>query len=157
MLQSLRSRRAWRLAAVLIVMLAMVLSMMPTVASAHDGNCAAWYKVQPGDTVIEIARWYAVPVHALIKANHLNNPSFIFVGQKLCIPAGGHSGGHDGGNAGGHNGGHYGGGCWYTVQSGDNLSEIGAWYGVPWPHLARVNHLSNPRVVIPGQRLYVCW
>jgi LysM repeat protein len=153
MVRLLRSRGAWRLAAVLVLMLALMVSMMPTAAYAHDDGCAAHYKVKPGDNLTKIASWYGVSVHALVKANHISNPSRIYVGQKLCIPAGGKWHGDDHGKK---KDDHHYGGCWYTVKKGDNLSQIAKWYGVPWPDLARINHLSNPRVVIPGQRLYVC-
>lgn len=41
----------------------------------------------------------------------------------------------------------------YVVKSGDTLSEIGARYGVDWHDLARINGLSNPDLILPGQRI----
>jgi len=42
--------------------------------------------VQPGEILIRIARRYNTTVWALARANHLANPSFIYVGQRLIIP-----------------------------------------------------------------------
>lgn len=46
-----------------------------------------WYMVQPGDTVSGIALRYGTTVWAIVYANSLPNPSLIFPGQKLWIPA----------------------------------------------------------------------
>jgi LysM repeat protein len=151
--------------------------------AGHKGStqCADIYWVKKGDNLSRIARWYGVTVSSLVRANNIDNPSRIYPGQRLCIPFqshyypggwdnhqpdcwndcggndGWHDGGHDGWHDGGHDGGHQGGSCWYVVRKGDNLSEIASWFGVSWSYLARVNHLSNPRVIVPGQVLYVCW
>ncbi len=117
-------------------------------------GCAQHYWVRSGDNLSRIARHFGVSVSALARANNLANASLIYVGQKLCIPGGGHPGGDPGGHPGGGPGGP--GGCWYTVRAGDNLSRIAAAHGVSWAHLAHVNHLANPRVIIPGQKLWVC-
>lgn len=44
----------------------------------------------------------------------------------------------------------------YTVVSGDNLSKIGAKYGVAWQDIARVNGIAGPKYIIyPGQKLVI--
>jgi len=83
-----------------------------------------------------------------------------------------HGGGHPGG---GHPGG--GGDCWgnscggnwhqkcsggftYVVRCGDTLGDIGWRYGSSALELARVNHIHNPNLIYPGQRLWIpggCW
>src|SRR4030067_35129 len=45
------------------------------------------YVVQPGDTLNQIARRYAVSVNAIAKANRLDNSDYLDVGQVLSIPA----------------------------------------------------------------------
>lgn len=109
-------------------------------------SCTSVYIVRKGDNLSRIARAYGINVNALASANGLNNASLIYPGQRICIPNIWNSGG-----SGDHHG-----GCYYTVQSGDNLSRIAARFGKTYTYLARVNHLSNPSVIIPGQRLYVC-
>lgn len=49
-------------------------------------QCVAYYTVRCGDTAWGIANYYGITVNQLAKANHLKNPSVIYVGQKLCIP-----------------------------------------------------------------------
>ncbi|MBB5158685.1 LysM peptidoglycan-binding domain-containing protein [Saccharopolyspora phatthalungensis] len=41
----------------------------------------------------------------------------------------------------------------YVVQEGDTLSEIGEWFHVPWRELQRINHIQNPDLIHPGDRL----
>jgi LysM repeat protein len=50
------------------------------------GTCPSPYTVQLGDTVYSIARKCGKTPSAIITANNLFNPNFIFVGQKLQIP-----------------------------------------------------------------------
>lgn len=40
-----------------------------------------------------------------------------------------------------------------TVHKGDTLSKIAAENHTSWQHLAQVNHLSNPNLIYPGERL----
>jgi nucleoid-associated protein YgaU len=45
----------------------------------------------------------------------------------------------------------------YTVQSGDNLSKIGAHYGISWQKIFDANRdkLENPDKIFPGQELII--
>jgi nucleoid-associated protein YgaU len=45
----------------------------------------------------------------------------------------------------------------YTVQSGDNLSKIGAKYGVSWQAIFEANRdkLNDPDKIFPGQELVI--
>lgn len=176
----------WMAAFVLMVAVALPLLPTAAFAASADnsaewaGNsnqCADVHWVRQGENLSQIARWYGVSVQSIVWANNISNPSVIVPGQRLCIPFDGGPNGHPGGGPppSGHPGGgpppsnHPGGnpcssncghsephGCWYTVRQGDNLSEIASWFGVSWSYLARVNCLDNPRVIVPGQVLYVC-
>jgi LysM repeat protein len=55
------------------------------------------YTVRPGDTVSDIASRFNTTVDAIAAANHLINPSFIYIGQVLTIPGSpsGNGSGHD--------------------------------------------------------------
>lgn len=44
---------------------------------------------------------------------------------------------------------------YYTVRYGDNLSSIASRYGTTWQNLQRLNGLSNPNWIYPGQQLKV--
>jgi LysM repeat protein len=41
----------------------------------------------------------------------------------------------------------------YTVKPGDTLSEIAQANGADWHHLAELNHLNNPDLILIGQTL----
>ncbi len=43
----------------------------------------------------------------------------------------------------------------YVVQPGDTLPRIAQSYGVPWQLLARINGITDPNSLVPGQRLKV--
>lgn len=50
-----------------------------------------------------------------------------------------------------------GGGHTYTVEAGDNLSKIGAKYGVTWQQIFEANKdiISDPDLIHPGQELKI--
>lgn len=50
-----------------------------------------------------------------------------------------------------------GGGNTYTVEPGDNLSKIGAKYGITWKAIYDANRdiLNNPDLIHPGQELKI--
>jgi LysM repeat protein len=57
-------------------------------APASSSTTTGYYTVQPGDTVTSIAVRNGVTAWAVVNANHLANPNFIYVGQRLVIPGG---------------------------------------------------------------------
>lgn len=67
---------------------ALALSLLAVVvAPASAQTCLAQYTVKPGDNLFRIGLAYNVPWPAIAAANKLANPSLIFPGQVLCIPA----------------------------------------------------------------------
>lgn len=65
----------------------------PAAAAAPAGDAAtaaegSEYVVQNGDSLSGIADRFGVPVAAIMTANKLDNPDFVFVGQRLTIPSG---------------------------------------------------------------------
>jgi LysM repeat protein len=112
------------------------------------GGCAQTYIVQPGDTLSGIARWFGVSVHKLAAVNGIANPSHIYAGQRLCIPAGG--GWHPQPPPPPATCGQY-----YTVRPGDNLSRIARWCGTTVQSLVYLNGIANPSVIYVGQVLRI--
>jgi len=108
-------------------------------APPHDGQV---HVVQPGETLFAIAMRYGVTTAALIQVNGIVNPNWIYVGQRLTIPAAG-SAGLTASDA------------YHTVQWGETLYTIAAHYGVSADALARANGLSNPHLIYAGQRLQI--
>lgn len=43
----------------------------------------------------------------------------------------------------------------YTVKSGDTLSGICSKYGADWKKIASYNHLSNPHLIYPGNKIKI--
>ena len=43
----------------------------------------------------------------------------------------------------------------YTVEAGDNLSQIGEQFGVDHLEIARINGIDNPDLIFPGQVLRI--
>jgi LysM repeat protein len=48
--------------------------------------CSQVHFVRPGETLTQISWRYGVPVYAIMRANHIQNPNLIFAGTGLCIP-----------------------------------------------------------------------
>lgn len=43
----------------------------------------------------------------------------------------------------------------YVVKKGDSVYKIAQKYGMDWRELAGYNHLGNPDLIYPGQRLFI--
>lgn len=105
---------------------------------AEPASSGRTYAVQPGDTLSGIAAKLGV-AQSQISGFHSGNPNLIYPGEVLSV-----SGGSPQSSA-----------EYYTVQSGDNLSDIAARYGTSWQHIRDLNGLANPNLIYPGQRLRV--
>ncbi|MEZ4860863.1 MAG: lamin tail domain-containing protein [Caldilineaceae bacterium] len=57
----------------------------PTVAPAEGSQQV--YTVQAGDSLSSIADRFEVTVNSIVESNQLNDPNFVFAGQRLVIPA----------------------------------------------------------------------
>lgn len=127
----------------------------PQTPPAENVPGSGSYTVQPGDTLLRIARRFGVSLSALAAANGITNPSFIRVGQQLTIPgeaapppatpppaappvepppAGETT---------------------YIVQRGDTLAQIARRFGVTIAALAAANHIANPALIYPGTPLII--
>jgi LysM repeat protein len=69
-----------------------VMVITPAIGAASSGSsaCVDTHVVKKGDTVAKIAHENGLSVAAIVNANHLPSADRIYVGQKLCIPGGGH-------------------------------------------------------------------
>lgn len=111
----------------------------PATVPASSGG---YHIVKKGETLSQIARYYGVSVAAMARANGLSNPSYIYVGQHLTIPASGGVGSV---------------GCssYYHIRHGDQLGRLAAYFGVSTYALASVNGISNASLIYVGQKLCI--
>jgi LysM repeat protein len=103
----------------------------------------SYYTVQPGDNLFRISLRFGLPWTTVAAANNIFNPSVIYVGQALFIPAGGTVPPPTGGP------------IVHTVAVGETLQIIAARYGTTWQVIAAANNLANPNVIFVGQRLTI--
>ncbi|GAB4532156.1 MAG: hypothetical protein Kow0063_12360 [Anaerolineae bacterium] len=95
--------------------------------------------VQWGETLSLIASRYGVTVEAVLAANGLADPNFVYVGQRLVIPAPGGPG-----QSGRH-----------VVAPGETLTSIASRYGTTVAALAAANGLGETDLIYVGQVLLV--
>ncbi|ERJ13841.1 glycosyl hydrolase family 18 protein [Haloplasma contractile] len=90
--------------------------------------------VEKGDTVYELAQFYNTTVSDIIRANKLENPSQLVVGQTLVIPIIG---------------------SFYTVQPGDTLFTIAEKLEINSNELAKMYRIPLNKPIYPGLELYI--
>ncbi len=127
----------------------------PAVALPGEG-----YVVQRGDRLASLAASWGVSVRALAKANQLEAPYLIYVGQVLRIPAGAPPAGRNqtqvadagldvapaaGASLVDH----------HVVQRGETLWAISQRVNVSMVELAAANQIAAPYQVFAGQRLRI--
>jgi LysM repeat protein len=114
--------------------------LFPAVALAAPGASGETvHIVQWGETLSLIAKRYGITVDAILAANDLSNPDFVYVGQRLVIPVSGQAG--PGGR--------------HKVVSGETLTSIALRYGTTAAALAAANNLGNNDLIYVGQVLKV--
>ena len=97
-----------------------------------------YYIVKSGDSLSEIATKYNTTVAELVRLNNIKNPNLIYAGEKIILP---------GTNSGTSNS------SYYTVKSGDTLSEIAAKYNTTVANLIKLNNINNPNLIYAGQKI----
>lgn len=101
-----------------------------------------YYTVQPGDNLTLIAARFGTTVSAIVQANNLYNPSFIYAGQVLFIPGAVVEP-------------VYTSGVYYTVRPGDTLYGIAYRFGANYWDIIQANNITNPSFIYVGQRLFI--
>ncbi len=111
---------------------------VPGAASGGESGTRE-YIVKPGDTLFSIAKRFGVDLQELARINHIVDPSTIYVGQKLIIPAGAAPPVQK----------------LYRVQPGDTLSAIAVRFGVSMQAIMDANHITDPDAIYVGQVLRI--
>ncbi len=104
----------------------------PVTPNAQD-VAAELYTVQPGDTLLGIARKTGAGSEAIARANGIAAPFLVKTGQRLAIPAG----------------------RYHLVQSGETGIAIARAYGVEWSRVVADNQLTEPYILRAGQRILI--
>lgn len=97
------------------------------------------YTVRKGNTLFGIAQFFGTTVDKILKANNINNPDLIYVGQTLTVPV-------DTEDIAGYV---------YITRPGDTLWTIAQRFGTTVEELARVNGIGNPDIIYPGAKLFI--
>lgn len=131
--------------ALLIVCLA--ISLLPAIVSAAPAHssCSVTHVVQAGENLFRISLKYNVSMAAIMQANGLINPNYVYVGQVLCIPSGQVTPPPPPPPT----------GTRYCVQPGDTLGTIAARFGTTVYAIMQANGLSNPNYIYVGQWLNI--
>ena len=108
-------------------------------------SLAAEVRVQPGETLSEIADRLGVSVKRLVEMNNIADPDHLEAGTPLRLPAGVGARASTAGRGAG--------GTTVTVGAGETLSDIADRHGISVSTLIALNSLSNPNHVEVGQVL----
>ena len=120
-------------------------------ARARDAS----HTVRRGEHLTGIARSYGVSVRAIVTANRIANPSRIYAGQRIVIPATttaaakpkpSRSSAPKATSTARRS---------HTVQRGEHLTGIARRYGVKLSDIAAANGIANPSRIYAGQRLVI--
>ncbi|MDC2845247.1 LysM peptidoglycan-binding domain-containing protein [Limosilactobacillus mucosae] len=119
-----------------------------TSSASNTATTASSYTVKSGDTLSAIAAKYSTTYQALASANSISNPNDIYVGQviKLSSAATASTSTKTAASSALSTGS-------YTVKSGDTLYGIALANGLNWQTLAKKNGISDPNVILVGQKL----
>lgn len=113
----------------------------PEVPDQPEENTTITYTVKPGDTLSKIARKYGTTVSNIISLNpSIKNPNLIYPGEIFTIKQ------SDNENVTSNV---------YTVVRGDTLSEIALKYDTTVSNLVKLNNISNPNLIYPGQKIII--
>ena len=126
-------RRLGRLLSAAILLLA--------VAAAPAAALNKIHVVQRGETLSSIARRYDIPISVLAAKNGIDNSDYIFVGQRVVVPASETALSPSLGI--------------HTVRVGDSLSDIADLYGVPLEKILFFNGMDSPSALWVGQPVLV--
>lgn len=135
----------WNLLKLAIEVLFALLLLTPLAYAAPPAQePAIVYVVQLDDTLSAIALRYETTVQALVRANGITNPEFIYPGQRLVIPGASPAPEPVVQSS-----------VVHTVRRGETLSRIAWRYGTTVQALVAANNLTNPNLIHCGQKLIV--
>ena len=136
------------LAALLLLFVLLFGATAPAAQAAPPEDYGVYHTVRYGETLSLIAYNYGVSVHELLVANpHIVNPNLIYYGTVLFIPR------HQAPPAPPPPQNY----CrfYHMVRYGDNLINLGIWYGRSPYAIAEANGIYNLNFIYAGQTLCI--
>lgn len=121
-----------------------------TAASLPAAGSTETHRVQPGDTVSQIALDRGTTVRAIVAANGLSSRALIRIGQVLVIPDGSAASATAAPPAPGQAG-----PSAHTVRAGDTVSELAQRHGTSVGAIVAANGLDSRALIRIGQRLTI--
>lgn len=114
------------------------------------------YIIQPGDTLFSISQRFGVSVQSIIDLNGIVNPSLIYWGTRIRIPADNADEGPGTGGPGTATPAPPDNGLTtHIVQPGDNLYRLSLRYNTTMARLMDLNGIQNPNLIFLGDELIV--
>lgn len=111
------------------------------------------HTVARGESLSVIAKRYQISTRTLMARNGINNPDYIYVGQRLVIPGLAATEEKETATQTPATKSLPNGNGYYVVQRGDTLSQIAKSNGLSSSDLLRLNGLNNPNLIRVGQTL----
>jgi hypothetical protein len=137
-----------KLTLTLLLLFLLLGATVATTQAAPAEDYGVYHTVRYGETLSLIAYNYGVSVHELLVANpHIVNPNLIYYGTVLFIPR------HQAPPAPPPPQNY----CrfYHTVRYGDNLINLGIWYGRSPYAIAEANGIYNLNFIYAGQTLCI--
>lgn len=115
--------------------------------SETNSTGKTYYTIKRGDTLWRISRRYGVSVQNIVSWNNIQNPNLIYPGQRLILYDN-YTSTNNSSNSNNNT-------VYYTVQRGDTLWRIARRYRTCPRRIARLNGITNPNLIYPGQILKI--
>lgn len=115
--------------------------------NAGSGSSTKTYTVQSGDTLSGIASKFGTTYQKIAADNGISDPNKIFAGQVLKISSGSSSGASSSSSGSTKK--------YYTIRTGDTLSEIAKANGTTVKQLQSWNGIKNANLIYAGQKIRV--
>jgi LysM repeat protein len=150
----------WRYGVTSDQILSLVASKTPRQpAVAVQAGPSVTHIVEAGETLGVIASRYGTTVDAIVQANNLENPNYVYIGQELAIPGATASLNFPTNSTPApvalQTSTSASSGTSYVVVSGDTLSGIAARFGTSVSAIAAANNIDNPSYIYVGQQLTI--
>lgn len=116
-------------------------------SESNSTGTKTYYTIRRGDSLWSIARRYGTTVQNIVNWNNIQNPNLIYPGQRLIL-YGNYTSTNNSSNSNNNT-------VYYTVQRGDTLWRISRRYRTCPRRIARLNGITNPNLIYPGQILKI--